>query len=338
MSRDLKTYPSATPVERESVAIPSTRVIPGPSVDSGNLSQLEVPAFLMCPPLSYTTAVPNNEWMTDLSDDDREVNRNRAFRQFQALYQFLASRSFVQLLPVPGACSLQDLVFTANLGIVLEHLPQKDTVIISNYRSEPRVGETPVGQAFFESMGYKVHVPDTKFEGEAELKHLKGNVYVGGYGLRSDIETYRWMEEQFGMEIVTVREKDPYLYHLDCSVFPLTDEKAIVCTEMLSSEEVAAIEKHTEIIDVSRAEALPGLCNSVRLGNIILNGSNIHDLERGTEAYQLELGKNRKLEDITSGNAFELALFNLSEYLKGGAALSCMVMHMNRASYHHRLI
>ena len=338
MPSNLQTAPATMPVTRESVVIPSTRVIPGPSVAGGNLSQLEVPAFLMCPPLSYTTAEPNNVWMTDLSDDDREVNRNRALRQFQALYQFLASRSFVQFLPVPGACSLQDLVFTANLGIVLEHLPQKDTVVIANYRSEPRVGETPVGKAFFESMGYKTYVPETKFEGEAELKHLRGNLYVGGYGMRSDIETYRWMEEQFGMEIIKVQEKDPYLYHLDCSVFPLTDEKAIVCTEMLSSEEVASIEKHVEIIDVSRNEALPGLCNSVRLGNIILNGSNIHDLERGTEAYQLELGKNRKLEDIAVGNAFELAFFNLSEYLKGGAALSCMVMHMNRASYHHRLI
>lgn len=303
-----------------------------------NLSQLEVPAFLMCPPLSYTTDEPNNVWMVDLNDDERQVEPNKALRQFMALYQFLSARGFVQLLPVPRGCGLQDLVFTANLGIVLGHEEAKDTVIISNYRSEPRIGETEVGVKFFQSMGYKTYVPEAKFEGEAELKHLHDNVYVGGYGMRSDIETFERMESQFGMKVIKVKETDPYLYHLDCTIFPLTDEKTVVCTELFTAAEVAEIEKYTEVIDVSRDEALPGLCNSVRLGNLILNGSHVHELAKGSKDYRLEIGKNRKLEDIASENGFELALFNLSEYQKGGAALSCMVMHLNRASYNHRLL
>ena len=303
-----------------------------------NLSHLDVPTFLMCPPLSYNTSEANNIWMEDLDEIDRKVDDKKAARQFQALYQFLSSRGVVQLLPVPADCGLQDLIFTANLGIILEHLPAKDTVIISNYKSKPRIGETEVGVKFFQSMGYKTIVPTTKFEGEAELKHLYDNVYVGGYGLRSQKETYDQLEDQFGMKIIKVREDDPYLYHLDCSIFPLTYEKTIVCTEILSSKEVKEIEAVTEIIDISRDEALPGLCNSVRLGNYILNGSHIHELKRGTENYRLELAKNRKLEDIAADNGFELALFNLSEYQKGGAALSCMVMHLNRVSYQYRLI
>jgi N-dimethylarginine dimethylaminohydrolase len=312
--------------------------VQAPSGDLWNFSHLEVPAFLMCPPFSFDTGQPNNIWMMDLPEDGRAVVRNKAFRQFQALYQFLSSRGFVQLLPVPHDCGLQDLVFTANLGLVLEHLPARDTVVISNYKSEPRIGETEVGVRFFQSMGYKTIVPTTKFEGEAELKHLHGNVYVGGYGLRSERETYAQLEEQFGMQIIKVREHDPYLYHLDCTVFPLTEEKTVVCTEMFERKEISEIERHTEVIDVTRKEALPGLCNSVRLGNLILNGSNIHELARGSEAYKLELQKNRKLEDIATENGFEVALFNLSEYQKSGAALSCMVMHLNRASYKHRLL
>jgi N-dimethylarginine dimethylaminohydrolase len=303
-----------------------------------NLSHLEVPAFLMCPPFSHDTAQPNNIWMMDLPEKGRAVEQNKAFRQFQAVYQFLSSRAFVQLLPVPRDCGLQDLVFTANLGLVLEHLPSRDTVVISNFKSEPRIGETEVGVKFFQSMGYKTIVPTTKFEGEAELKHLHDNVYIGGYGLRSGRETYTQFEEQFGMKIIQVRESDPYLYHLDCMVFPLTDQKTIVCTEMFERKEISEIERHTEVIDVTRKEALPGLCNSLRLGNLILNGSNIHELERGSDAYRLELQKTRKLEDIATENGFEVALFNLSEYQKSGAALSCLVMHLNRASYNHRLL
>ena len=59
-------------------------------------------------------------------------------------------------------------------------------------------------------MGYKVWVPPTKFEGEAELKHLHENVYVGGYGIRSEKETYQWMGENFNMQVVKLRLTDPY--------------------------------------------------------------------------------------------------------------------------------
>lgn len=330
--------PKISALGRGKASVKNPFIHSSPPSKAWNLSHLDVPTFLMCPPLSYNTSTPNNIWMEDLDDIERKVDDKKAARQFQALYQFLSSRGVVQLLPVPSNCGLQDLVFTANLGIVLEHLPAKDTVVISNYDSKPRIGETEVGVKFFQSMGYKTIVPSTKFEGEAELKHLYDNVYIGGYGLRSQKETYEQFEEQFDMKIIKVRESDPYLYHLDCSIFPLTYEKTIVCTDLLSTTEIKEIEAVTEIIDVSREEALPGLCNSVRVGNYLLNGSHIHELKRGTENYRLEIAKNRKLEDIAADNGFELALFNLSEYQKGGAALSCMVMHLNRVSYQYRLI
>ena len=40
-----------------------------------------------------------------------------------------------------------------------------------------------------------------------------------------------------------------------------------------------------------------------------------------------------RIEDIATELAFEVVYFNLSEYHKGGALLSCMVMHLNRFSY-----
>ena len=259
-------------------------------------------------------------------------------RQFLELYQFISSRALVHLLPTPRDCTLQDLVFTANLGIVLEHLEDKTHVVLANFTSPPRIGETEVGRDFFKAMGYDVHVPPHKFEGEAELKHLKGNVYIGGYGERSRKQAYEWMEEKFGMEVIKLHQKDPYLYHLDCTVFPLTREKTLVCTEMYSPSEIAQLEKHTEIIPVTRNHCMAGICNSVRVSNTILNHSNVHELKRGSEKYTLEVVKNRELVDIAGENGFEIGLFNLSEFLKGGAVLSCMVMHMNRTSYNYSLM
>ena len=185
--------------------------------------------------------------------------------------------------------------------------------------------------------GYEVHQPPARFEGDAELKHLRDNVYVGGYGIRSERATYDWMERNFEMKVVKLAMTDPYLYHLDCSVFPITNEQVLVCTELFEREEVAEIERYANVIDVSVDECYSGICNSVRLSNTILNASNIQRLKPGTEDYRLELQKNRRLEDIAFPLAFEVNYFNLSEYMKGGGLLSCMVMHLNRYSYTLRL-
>lgn len=298
-----------------------------------NPTQLEHPSFLLCFPFSYSTDVPNNPWMKDLADDRRQPDYKRAAVQFLELYRYLAAESLVHIIPTPREVSLQDQIYTANLGIVLEHLEDKNTVVISNFTSEPRRGETQVGVEFFRQMGYNVWVAPTKFEGEAELKHLHENVYVGGYGIRSEKATYEWMEQNFNMQVVKLRLTDPYLYHLDCLVFPINLESTLVCTELLEREEVAELEKVTNIIDVSVDDAYSGICNSVRLPKVVCNSSHVHELKKGSEDYQREVQKNRKLEDVAADLALEVSYFNLSEFHKSGALLSCMVMHLNRRAY-----
>jgi N-dimethylarginine dimethylaminohydrolase len=163
-------------------------------------------------------------------------------------------------------------------------------------------------------------------------------VYVGGYGIRSDRRTYDWMEDEFDMQIVKVREADEYLYHLDCSIFPVTAEDTLVCTELFEKREVAALEQVTNVIDVSVDACYSGICNSVRHHNSILNSSHIHSLRAGSDEYFEELRKNRELEDLAVRLGLEVCYFNLSEYHKGGALLSCMVMHLNRRSYAFNLV
>jgi len=296
------------------------------------------PSFLLNAPFSYTADVANNVWMEELDPSERAPDANRAMVQFLELYRYLSSEALAYVLPTPRGSQLQDLVFTANLGAVLEHIPSRDTIVLSNFTSEPRRGETGVGLQFFEAMGYRAHVAPAKFEGEAELKHLRDNVYVGGYGQRSEREAYDWMEESFDMEVVKLRMTDPYLYHLDCTVFPLTREETLVCTELYEKEEIAELESHTDVIDVPAEVAYAGATNSVRLSNTILNASHIHTLKAGTEDYAEELRKNRFLEDIATERAFEVAYFDLSEYHKAGALLSCMVMHLNHHSYRFTLV
>jgi hypothetical protein len=107
---------------------------------------------------------------------------------------------------------------------------------------------------------------------------------------------------------------------------------------MFEPSEVRALEQQTNGIDVPANVGYTGACNSVRLGNLILNASHVHELKAGTEDYAAEVKKNRFLEDVAIEHALEVNFFNLSEYHKGGALLSCMVMHLNRYSYAFKLV
>ena len=299
-------------------------------------SQLHLQSYVMNFPFSLSTENPNNIWMQELSEEELQINRPKAYKQFMDLYNFMSGQSLVYLLPSEG--NFQDQVYVANLGLQLPHIKDENKILLSNYTSEPRRGEEWVGKNFFEMMGYDTYISPYKWEGEADIKYLYDNVYIGGYGLRSDIETYNWMEEHFDMEIIKVRMTDEYMYHLDCSIFPLNNDQTLVATELYNPEELALIENHTEIIHVDTDDAIGGMTNSVRLGNMVLCASNIAELKKSHEDYEAEKHKIESLEKICSNAGMEPVIFNLSEYMKSGAMLSCMVMHLNRVDQSKSLL
>jgi N-dimethylarginine dimethylaminohydrolase len=240
-------------------------------------SQLPIQSFVMNFPFSLSTADPNNIWMQELTDEELAINKPKAYKQFMDLYNFVAGGALVNLLPSEG--NFQDQVYVANLGIYLPHIKNENHIILSNFTSDPRKGEELVGEKYFNQMGYKTAISPYKWEGEADLKYLYGNKYIGGYGIRSNIKAYEWMEETYNMDILKVAMVDEYLYHLDCSIFALNQDQTLVCTELFDEEELQMIEKETEIIDIHVDDALCGLTNSVRLGNMILCASNIAELK-----------------------------------------------------------
>ena len=165
------------------------------------------------------------------------------------------------------------------------------------------------------------------------MKYLRDNIYIGGYGIRSEKESYDWMASEFDMNIIPLELTDPYNYHLDCTIFPLTRESIIVATEAFTKQEIKQLENVAELIPISIEQAHTGLCNSVRVNNYILNASDIDFLSKRSEDYRLEKSKNIRLEDIAGQNGMEVCYFNMEEYLKGGGLLSCTVLHMNHHSF-----
>ena len=299
-------------------------------------SQLPIQSFLMNFPFTISTNDPNNIWMKEMSEKELEINRPKAYKQFMDLYNFMAGQSLVYNLPSEG--NFQDLVYVANLGLHLPHICDENHILLSNFTSPPRQGEEFVGEKFFKQMAYKTEISPYKWEGEADIKYLSDNVYIGGFGIRSDIKTYKWMEENYDMKIIKVKMVDEYMYHLDCSIFPLSPDKTMVCTELYESEELKQIEKYTEIVNINVEDSMYGMANSVRLGNMILCASNISELSINDEAYDAEKHKIHALEKICYNEGLEPIIFNISEFMKSGAMLSCMIMHLNYVDYERTLI
>lgn len=298
-------------------------------------SVLKFPTFFMCAPFedSNSTEVANNVWMKQLPPEERQIDYDKAFRQWMNLYNYLAANSMVYIIPSAG--DLQDQVYVANAGIYIE---SKDIFVLSNYTSPPRVGEEDITRKLMEMMKYKVQQPPAHWEGEADLKFVRDNIYVAGYGIRSQIEAYDWMEKQFDLKIIKVKMTDPKLYHFDCQFFPLTNKKALVCTKIIQPKEIKEIESVCEIIDVSLDDAHAGITNCMRVRDQILVMSNVTKLQATDKEYLPEAIKVERLNTICAQNGLGLIVFDLSEFNKGGAALSCMICHLSYIDYQSEVL
>jgi N-dimethylarginine dimethylaminohydrolase len=292
-------------------------------------------------PLSLSAQVPNNACMEEMSPSQREVCLDRAIAQFLSLYKHVVQHAVVYLLP--SAPGLQDQTYVSNLGLVLPHCDE-DTVIISRFRSAPRIGEERIGADFFKLMNFTVEQPPETFEaepvyfeGEADLKHIRGNLYVGAYGLRTSRSALTWAADRFEMEIVPFRITDRYLYHLDCCFLRITEEAVLACTSVADPICLRALEQHCEIIDVSLEHARAGITSCFLLAGEVLCDSEIVELGKESPYYSIEKAKIERLENICSRFGLALRVFGMSEFYKSGAQLSCLIMHIRQATDGTRL-
>lgn len=296
--------------------------------NSKYVNEIMTPVFLLNFPLSLSIDYKNNVFMSEKD----VLNKDRAYSQFMSLYSFIASNAIVYLLP--STYPFQDLPYVANIGMVLPHIKERNIFVASNYTSPPRIGEETIAIRMFEMMRYNVYRSPFKWEGEAELKWIGDKNYIGGYGIRSQYEAFDWFASTFDMNIIKVRMKDKYHYHLDCLVFPVDAQNTMIMTFLLEPEEIKQIEKYTNIIDVPSKFYTMTATNNVRLYDYILSLDPMTIIDhRNNDEYTKAKELVAFLESVAHKLNMEVVFFNLSEFGKSGAALSCLVMNVNWRSY-----
>lgn len=314
-----------------------------------------IPAFLMASPFTMgdpKNVINNNIWMDEMKKEGTQIfDIDKMMRQHHEIQKILSSVGVVHQMTTDKP--LQDLVYTANAGMVFPHLdPNEDRrALVSNFKSLPRKGETEIIANYYKSIGFEpVIMPDKNakgedmyFEGEADLKWVTDNIYIGACSDRTNLAALEWIEENFDCKIIPfkLKESDPYLYHLDCSVLPLLKDVVLMDTSNVEKSVIKQVEKYAEVIpldddlDFSYDLALSGMTNSVRAGQVWIMPSNIQELSKtkDKDLYEVEKAKIEIAEDLADELCLQLVVANISSYYCGGASLSCLVQHLNKQAF-----
>jgi N-dimethylarginine dimethylaminohydrolase len=215
--------------------------------------------------------------------------------------------------------------------MVLPHL-MPHPIIMANTKDEERRPETIVGSDFLNQMGFgSVTVAPAHWDGEADLKYLRDNIYFMVQGPGTTPLALDWFRQQFEMEIIPIQVHDPEFHHLEHIIFPLTTIQVIVNTGAISADDLVAIEKVAEVIPLNPMTR--SATQLLRIHRLLLGSSNIATLKAGDDGYEVERTKVDAITRIAADNYFEPIFFNLSEYTDDGAGLGSLFLHLNTVDF-----
>ena len=284
--------------------------------------------FAMSVPYFISNDHLNNAQMRDICETYGKVDKDAALAQFNEIYQYCAKSFRIYL--IPSAPGLQDQVYVSNLGAVFEgNDGESPLVVLSRFRAKGRPGEELIGEPFFRNLGYRTVRSPYFFEGEADIKSIAPGVYVGAVGMRTSPEALKWISDITSNQIIECPINNPYLYHLDCVLFRLNTSEVAVVTSVVDEPTLKSIERHSDVIDVPLHIGLSGATNCIRGSDEILCDENASLMNNDDPLYDREISKMRFLEHVAKKRNIRMKFFKTSEFIKSGAALSCMFMRLN---------
>ena len=303
-------------------------------------SDLDLPVFVVAPPIIQSIYVENNSYMEDIEKQfgkpiNELFNPDELMRQWFDIYTTISQEAL--LLTLPPNPLLQDEVWV-NSFVYLPHLDEP-TCVISNFKAEGRDPEADLVEWYLKEMGYKTYRipnPEWTFEGEPTLKHIRENIYIGSYGDRTTREALEWIEKKFDCKIIYLgNEQFEYpsganAYHGDCIFCPISVDKVMVVKDACFKDGLKELEKYVEIIPIEDNN-LGEFCitNNVVVGYTIYAGTYIELYNPDDEEFKIELKKIDTLENIAANNGFDIVVFDISQFMWFGAALSCCFARLN---------
>jgi N-dimethylarginine dimethylaminohydrolase len=279
------------------------------------------PAFLMVAPTHYEVSYVINPWMKPGAwGTDPAGHRYQAETASAALQAALIAAGG-EVVMLPGAPGLPDMVFPANAAVVLNR-----RALIARFACEERRGEDATFHAAFESLKARGLVdvveqyPEGVFqEGAGDAIWDDGRqLFWAGHGQRTAQASLKITEAFFDMPLVALELVTPRFYHLDTCFLSLSGGEVLYYPPAFSKEGHASIEavagRHNVIL--AQDEDAAGFCvNAVNIGRKIIMAR-----------------PPRRLADELTERGYEVIAVDLDPFILSGGGAYCMTLRLDRTS------
>ncbi|GAC1355059.1 MAG: arginine deiminase-related protein [Vulcanimicrobiaceae bacterium] len=211
---------------------------------------------LLCRPTYFEVLDVKNPFMAGTP----KVHRALALEQWLAVRDAFVSTGLhvAEIDPLPLA---EDMVFTANPAFTGLDRAGRRVAVPSRMKFASRRAEVGPLVAVLSSLGYRIAdlvPPDVGFEGGGDaVWHPSKHRIYGGYGHRSALEAYPYLEEAFEADVVPLELVDDRFYHLDTAFCALDEHTAMVVPQAFSPSGLQELERDFErLVEISFNEAL----------------------------------------------------------------------------------
>ncbi|MDE2182819.1 MAG: amidinotransferase [Alphaproteobacteria bacterium] len=279
------------------------------------------PSLLMVDPGHFEVSYTINPWMKpDAWSQDREGHFRAAQASSLALRQAL-EKAGAEVIMMPGAAGLPDMVFPANAAVVLD-----GRAIVARFRCPERRGEEALFLKLFQSYRARglftevAQYPETVFQegaGDCIWDHTR-QFFWAGYGQRSVRESLAVTRDFFGVTIEPLELVSPRFYHLDTCFLSLSGGEVVYYPQAFSEAgrgRIRDIVGADKLIAAGDEDAAAFCINAVNFGREIV-------MARPKDGLRAKL----------SERGYHVTGVDLDSFIMSGGGAYCMTLRLDRAS------
>ncbi len=294
------------------------------------LPEMPLPTkVLMVTPTFFNVDTPINAHMLDAQGNKHQLDKSNALNQWNELKTIYHKLNFTVNI-IEGNKGFPDMVFCANQSFPYLDISSRRHAILSNMFHETRRQEIEPINNFLTAQKYSTRkleyslsempkeyqpfseVSPTYFEGMGDALWLgKKRFILGGYGFRTQKESYDKLSKITQIPMALFELKNPKFYHLDTCLSILNSTTALVCKEAFTKEGIKLLEAlFSNLFEVSLEEAdAPGFaCNA----------------HCPDEKHVIIQTGNKKTIELIKLNGFIPIETDTSEFIKSGGSVFCM--------------
>lgn len=257
-----------------------------------------------------------SEAKSPFSRQNSSIDLPLAIAQWERLCEAF-ERAGLKVLQLEPHYGFEDMCFADSQAFVGIERDDRSFAIPSRMLHRSRRDEVEHFTRWYSHQGYRIidlGLEDEEFmEGAGDLIWNPDWESVwAGFGHRSTraaIDLFAATMAEMGFAVRKLELVDPYFYHLNLCLAPLTPDAALIYPGAFSPETLVQIRGLTQTLEVSREEALQFECNGLSV-----NG------------YYITPRLSRRLELILAGHSIEPIVVDLSEFQKAGGSVASLKM------------